>query len=108
MRRAKAQPPQEIDPRLWEWDFRSWVQSEVVPIGEYLSALERKAFYAKISDDSLAMKALIRLSGPHLTELKQQIARRAHQAGGRFATPSVVVESSDGITFNVRIPFGPG
>ena len=107
MRTAKLVPPADLDPRFWESDFRCWVQSEIVPIGEYLSALERRAYYASISDDSLTMKSMIRLTGPHLDELKQQIARRVHQAGGRFRDERPGLESSDGITFNIRLPFGP-
>jgi hypothetical protein len=95
-----------LDPQIWMREFRTWVQSEIVPIGEYLSALEHRCYILWIRDSPASQLAQIRLAEPELTELKRQIARRVHQAGGEFRTNAVTVRSADGLTFTVHLPEG--
>ena len=100
----KSRPHDEVDPRFWIQDFQTWVQSEIVPIGEYLTVLEQRCFVHRTevrpeTDSDQAARS-------RLAALKRQIARRVFQAGGEFRANSVVVRSADGVSFTVHLPGG--
>ena len=54
MRRAKPQIA-DIDPQLWEHDFRTWIQSDFVPVDEYLSALERRCYVLRTGTGDICL-----------------------------------------------------
>jgi hypothetical protein len=90
MKRAKSVTV-NVAAEFWADRWRSWVLSDVVPIGSLLTTLERRSW----ADDQIICPPTFHpLSPPQVTALKLRLAQRiAAESGGSFATAWGVVRS---------------
>jgi hypothetical protein len=103
MRRAKYETI-DIDRQLWEPDYRTWLKSPTVPIGELLAALDRRTFVVRHNKFELSN---VRLLDTHIAALKRCIARRIQAEGGEWRSSALVLRSvPDSLEFTVHLPGG--